>query len=116
NAAAAQGRDPRFGRGETVYDRYRGDASVTPNRNLRPLGDGPYYAVQLYLGCLGTKGGPATDEHGQVRSAAGGLIGGLYACGNVAASPFGPGYPGAGATLGAAMTFGYLIGNAVAAA
>jgi succinate dehydrogenase/fumarate reductase flavoprotein subunit len=114
NADAALGRDPQFGRGDTVYDRYRGDAKVQPHRNLRPLGDGPYCAVQLYLGCLGTKGGPATDEHAQVRSATGGLIRGLYACGNVAASPFGPGYPGAGATLGSGMTFGYLAGNALA--
>lgn len=113
NADAAQGRDSQFGRGETVYDRYRGDATVQPHRNLRPLGEGPYYAVQLHFGCLGTKGGPATDEHGQVRSVNGGLIRGLYACGNVAASPFGPGYPGAGATLAAGMVFGYRAGLAL---
>ena len=111
NAYAAQGRDSQFGRGETVYDRYRGDATVKPHRNLRPLGEGPYYAVQLHFGALGTKGGPATDEHGQVRSVNGGLIRGLYACGNVAASPFGPGYPGAGATLAAGMVFGYRAGR-----
>lgn len=115
NADAAQGRDSQFGRGETVYDRYRGDARVQPHRNLRPLGEGPFYAVQLHLGCLGTKGGPATDEHGQVRSANGDLIRGLYACGNVAASPFGAGYPGAGATLSVGMTFGYRAARALAA-
>jgi succinate dehydrogenase/fumarate reductase flavoprotein subunit len=41
-------------------------------------------------------------------------IRGLFACGNVAASAFGAGYPGAGATLGAGMTFGYLAGRALA--
>lgn len=114
NADAAQGRDPRFHRGETVYDTYRGDATVTPHRNLRPLEDGPYYAVPLILGCLGTKGGPRTDEAGRVLDTHDRPIPGLVACGNVAASPFGPGYPGAGATLAAGMTFGYLGANAFA--
>lgn len=114
NADAAQGRDPRFHRGETVYDTYRGDASVTPHRNLRPLEDGPYYAVPLVLGCLGTKGGPVTDAQGRVLDTHDRPIPGLVACGNVAASPFGPGYPGAGATLAAGMTFGHLGANALA--
>lgn len=112
NAHAARGVDPAFHRGETVYDRYRGDPRVTPHRNLRPIEDGPYYAVQLYLGCLGTKGGPVTDADGGVMDVRGLRIPGLFACGNVAASVFGPGYPGAGATLAAGMTFGYLIGKA----
>jgi succinate dehydrogenase/fumarate reductase flavoprotein subunit len=112
NFAAGKGTDPAFHRGETVYDRYRGDARVTPHRNLRPLEDGPYYAVPLHLGCLGTKGGPVTNVDGAVLDVNGEPIGGLYACGNVAASVFGPGYPGAGATLGAGMTFGYLSGLA----
>jgi len=107
-----RGEDPAFHRGESVYDRYRGDARVTPHRNLRPLEDGPYYAVALRLGCLGTKGGPVTNVDGAVLDVHGDRIPGLFACGNVAASAFGPGYPGAGATLAAAMTFGYLIGRA----
>lgn len=115
NRHAEQGRDPRFGRGESIYDRYRGDPAVTPHRNLRPLGPGPFYAVRLHLGCLGTKGGPLSDANGQVRAVDGGPITGLYACGNVAASPFGPGYPGAGATLAAGMTYGYLSGRALGA-
>jgi succinate dehydrogenase/fumarate reductase flavoprotein subunit len=112
NEHAVRGEDPVFHRGETVYDRYRGDPRVTPHRNLRPLEDGPYYAVPLYLGCLGTKGGPVTDADGAVLDVRGTPIPGLFACGNVAASVFGPGYPGAGATLAAGMTFGYLIGKA----
>lgn len=114
NEDAAAGRDRRFGRGESIYDRYRGDPSVTPHRNLRPLGEGPYYAVEIRLGCLGTKGGPVTDERGRVLDAAERPMPGLFACGNVAASPFGPGYPGAGATLGAGMTFGFLSGRTLA--
>ena len=57
---------------------------------------------------MGTKGGPKTDEHGRVLRAEGGVVEGLYAVGNAAASMMGPGYPGAGATIGASMTFGYL--------
>jgi succinate dehydrogenase/fumarate reductase flavoprotein subunit len=113
NANAADGVDPEFHRGESVYDRYRGDKNNQPHRNLGPLGDGPYYAVELHFGCIGTKGGPEVDLDGRVQSSAGGPIPGLFACGNVASSTFGPGYPGAGATLGAGMTLGYLIGQAV---
>src|SRR6185437_14646785 len=66
NEHAARGQHPAFHRGESVYDTYRGDARVSPHRNLRPLEDGPYYAVPLLLGCLGTKGGPVTDAKAQV--------------------------------------------------
>ena len=110
---ARDGVDPVFHRGESVYDRYRGDARVEPHCNLRPFGDGPFYAVELRLGCLGTKGGPLTDANGQVLGLGGGSLRGLFACGNAAAGVFGPGYPGAGATLAVGMTFGYRIGRAL---
>jgi predicted oxidoreductase len=115
NENAAQGVDPQFHRGETTYDRYRGDKNHQPHRNLGPLGAGPFYAVELQFGCIGTKGGPLVDVNGQVLDAEERPLPGLYACGNVAASIFGPGYPGAGSTLGAGMTMGYLIGQQVAA-
>jgi 3-oxosteroid 1-dehydrogenase len=35
-------------------------------------------------------------------------IHGLYACGNTSASVMGNSYPGTGATIGLAMTFGYV--------
>ncbi|WP_022884465.1 FAD-dependent oxidoreductase [Glaciibacter superstes] len=115
NEYAATGKDPEFHRGESAYDTYRGDARVTPHRNLRPLEGGPYYAVQIRLGALGTKGGPLTDATGNVlRADRSGPIPGLYAAGNVAASWFGAGYPGAGATLGAGMVSGYLSAKALA--
>lgn len=115
NGPAAEGRDPQFRRGESVYDTYRGDARARPHRNLRPIGEGPYYAVPMILGCLGTKGGPVTDDRGRVLDLDDRPVPGLVACGNVAASPFGPGYPGAGATLAAGMTFGYLGARALTA-
>ncbi len=111
NESARHGVDPDFHRGESTYDRYRGDKNHLPHRNLGPLEDGPFYAVELRLGCIGTKGGPVVDAHGQVLGADEQPLAGLYACGNVAASVFGPGYPGAGATLGAGMAMGYAIGQ-----
>jgi 3-oxosteroid 1-dehydrogenase len=113
NAGAAEGVDPDFHRGESTYDRFRGDSRHEPHRNLGPLTDGPYYAVELHFGCIGTKGGPLVNEDGQVLDAEDRPLPGLYACGNVAASVFGPGYPGAGATLSAGMTMGYVIGKAI---
>ena len=38
----------------------------------------------------------------------GSVIEGLYAIGNTSAAVMGPSYPGAGSTLGPAMTFGYI--------
>jgi predicted oxidoreductase len=65
----------------------------------------------VYSGCLGTKGGPRTDTDAQVLDVDGAPIEGLYAAGNVMAGITGPGYPGAGATIGAALTFGYAAGR-----
>jgi len=105
---AAEGRDPAFGRGDNVYDRYYGDPRVRPNPNLRPLSEAPYYAIEVWPGDLGTKGGLVTDARARVLRADGTVIGGLYATGNCAASVMGRSYPGAGATLGPAMVFGYV--------
>ncbi|HVX21683.1 MAG TPA: FAD-dependent oxidoreductase [Acidimicrobiales bacterium] len=115
NRTAADGVDPEFHRGESAYDRYRGDKTHQPHCNLGPLVDGPFYAVELHYGCIGTKGGPLVDTDGRVLDAEERPLPGLYACGNVSASIFGPGYPGAGATLASGMTMGYLIGQAVGA-
>jgi 3-oxosteroid 1-dehydrogenase len=113
NMAAAEGRDPEFGRGATAYDRFVGDADAV-HPNLRQLNNPPFYAVKVHPGLLGTKGGPRTDADGRVRHVDGGLIPGLYAAGNAAASPLGLAYPGAGGTIGPAMVFGVLTGEAAA--
>ena len=107
NEGAARGEDPEHGRGSTAYDRFIG--------GLGPVDDGPYYALRVLPGCLGTKGGPRTDAHGRVLSIAGGEpIPRLYAAGNAAASPLGLAYPGAGGTLGPALVFGARAGRAAA--
>lgn len=108
NRYAATGVDEDFGRGSAPYDRYYGDQSVTPNPNLAPIDCAPYYALKVFPGDIGTKGGLATDEAARVLDTEGAPIKGLYAIGNTAASVMGPSYPGAGATIAPAMTFGML--------
>ena len=108
NGLARGGVDVDFGRGRTVYDNYYGDPRVGSNPNLAPLERGPFTAVQLVPGDLGTKGGLLTDEHGRVLDESGDVIRGLYAAGNTTASVMGRTYPGPGSTIGPAAVFGYL--------
>ncbi|QEH80722.1 FAD-dependent oxidoreductase [Sphingomonas sp. C8-2] len=108
NMMVAQGRDEDFGRGDAAYDRLYGDPRVAPNPTLGSLAEAPFYAIPIHLGDIGTNGGLVTDGTGRVLSEGGGAIPGLYAVGNLAASVMGYSYPGAGATLGPAMTFGWL--------
>lgn len=114
NADAETGIDTEFGRGGTPEDRFLGDASVTPNPCLRPLNVGPFYAVPVHCGALGTSGGLTTDEHGRVVDFSGTPIGGLYAAGNVSASVFHGAYPGGGATLGSAVVRAFVAGRHIA--
>jgi 3-oxosteroid 1-dehydrogenase len=108
NEFARSGKDLDFKRGKSAYDRYYGDPTVKPNPNLAPLQRPPFYAVKMWPGDLGTKGGLVTDECARVLRTDGTIIAGLYAVGNTMASVMGSSYPGAGATIGPAMTFGYL--------
>ncbi|NLT30979.1 MAG: 3-ketosteroid-delta-1-dehydrogenase [Propionibacterium sp.] len=108
NVMAANGLDEDFHRGESAYDRYYGDPTVTPNPNLRPLSSGPFYAVEIVLGDLGTCGGVVADDRARALRADGSVIDGLYAIGNNAANAFGSTYPGAGATIGQGVVYGYI--------
>jgi 3-oxosteroid 1-dehydrogenase len=108
NEFAEAGRDEDFGRGDSAYDRYYGDPRQRPNPNLAPLRQAPYYAVKIVPGDLGTKGGLRTDARARVLREDGTLIAGLYAAGNTSAAVMGHSYAGAGATIGPAMTFGYI--------
>ena len=108
NGFTRSGVDLDFGRGRTVYDNYYGDPGVKPNPNLGPIEKGPFTAVKVVPGDLGTKGGLLTDENGQVLTEAGAPIAGLYAAGNTTASVMGRTYPGPGSTIAPAMVFGYL--------
>jgi len=114
NEDAIKGEDNAFGRGSTAFNRFLGDPENKPNPNVAPIGKGPYYALKLFIGDLGTFDGLTTDTVGRVLDAGGKSIPGLYAVGNDRASIMGGNYPGAGITLGPIMTFGYITGRHLA--
>jgi succinate dehydrogenase/fumarate reductase flavoprotein subunit len=114
NELARAGHDDDFNRGDSVYDNYYGDPTL-PNPNLHPLGDPPYYAFRVVLGDLGTSGGLRTDEFARVLGPGDTVVGGLYAVGNTSAPVMGRSYAGAGATIGPAMTFGFVAAKHCAA-
>jgi glycine/D-amino acid oxidase-like deaminating enzyme len=113
NELARKGHDDDFNRGDSVYDNYYGDPTL-PNPNLYPLGDPPYHAFRIVLGDLGTSGGLLTDEHARVLRPDGTAVPGLYAVGNTSAAVMGRSYAGAGATIGPAMTFGFVAAKHLA--
>jgi succinate dehydrogenase/fumarate reductase flavoprotein subunit len=114
NANAAKGLDPQFGRGASAYNRVQGDAGHRPNPSLGTLKTGPFYAVKILPGSLGTFAGLRTDNRARVLPKNGRPIEGLFAVGNDMASIMGGHYPSGGITLGPAMTFGYVIGRTLA--
>jgi len=116
NEQAIEGRDDDFNRGQTIYDAYGGDESNPyPNPNLAPIEVGPFYALEVQRGAFGTSGGVRTDEFGRALTSESTVIEGLYAVGNVSSHPSATGYPGAGATLGPALTMGFVAGQDIAA-
>jgi len=114
NRHAAEGRDPEFGRGSDAYQRFNGAAGHLPNPCVAPLDTAPYYAVRLIPGDIGTFAGLRTDAATRVLDDKGHVVPGLHAVGNDAASVMGGTYPGAGITIGPAMTFGYIAGRHLA--
>ena len=108
---AETGIDEQFGRGSDDHDIMYGDPEVKPNACWGPMTKGPYYATRLLLGDLGTKGGLKINHDGQVIHQNGSIIEGLYAAGNSSASIMGSKYPGAGCTLGPALTIAYKAGH-----
>jgi succinate dehydrogenase/fumarate reductase flavoprotein subunit len=108
NADARKGDDPEFGRGSTSYNRSLGDPAHKPNPCVAPVEQGPFFAVKLVIGDLGTFAGLRCNEYAQVLDEGKRPISGLYAVGNDAASIMGGNYPGGGITLGPAITFGYI--------
>lgn len=108
NKHAVKGEDPKFGKGSTAYNRSLGDPEHKPNPCVAPLKKGPFYAVRLYVGDLGTFAGLKTNENAQILGKEGQPIKGLYSVGNDAASIMGGNYPGGGITLGPALAFGYI--------
>ncbi len=115
NTHARNGCDPEFHRGEMPYDRMQGDAEhAGPNPCIAPIERGPYYAVRIVPGSLGTFAGLKVNEYAQALGGSGAPISGLYVAGNDMASVMGGHYPSGGITLGPAMTFGYIAAHHIA--
>ncbi|WP_306256776.1 FAD-dependent oxidoreductase [Pararhizobium sp. IMCC21322] len=103
------GRDPEFNRGESVFNRTLGDASLgLKNPTLGPIKNGPFIALQIVPGTLGTSVGISTDAQARVLKEDGQAVPGLYACGSDATSMMAGVYPGAGITIGPAIVAAYL--------
>jgi hypothetical protein len=121
NAAAEQGVDPDFGRGETPIElafneMFTGGIRDERNPVLHPLSaSGPYYATIIVPAALDTKGGPMINRRAEVLDGTGRPIPGLWGAGNCVASPAGKSYWAAGATIGPAVTFGHMAGAGAAA-
>ncbi|WP_216906395.1 FAD-dependent oxidoreductase [Nocardia noduli] len=116
NSAVADEVDPDWGRGSSAYDGWWGDdsAATVAGRTLGPLDTGPYYAVPVTVGAMGTKGGPRTDRDGRVLHVDGHVLPGLFAAGNAMAGVTGRAYGGAGGTIGPGMTWGFRAGHTAA--
>lgn len=114
NDYARSSRDPEFQRGDSYYDRFNSDHRSSPNPCIAKIGKPPFYALPLQPGDLGTKGGILTDEQARALNENSQVIPGLYVIGNSAASVMGSKDPASGATLGPAMTFGYLAAKHLA--
>ncbi|MCY1356759.1 3-oxosteroid 1-dehydrogenase [compost metagenome] len=114
NGYAKTGIDLDFNRGHYSFDRFYCDPRHQPNPSLGALDHGPYYAIRVDLGDLGTKGGLKVDTDANVLDIEGSPIPGLYAIGNASGAVTADSYPGAGGTLGPALTFGYRAANHIA--
>lgn len=128
NAMARKGVDEDFQRGEFAYDKAWHNMQARPphprwpqqhpqsNSTMYPLqATGPYYAIILLPGCLGTNGGPLINHQAQILGYDEQPIAGLYGAGNCIASPAGNAYWGGGTTIGTALTFGRIAGERAAA-
>jgi succinate dehydrogenase/fumarate reductase flavoprotein subunit len=110
NHLVRDGNDRDFGRGASAYDRFHGDPTA-PHPNLGTIEQGPYYALPIHIGSVGTKGGPRVDGHGRIQHVRDHPIPGLYGAGNVIASPAGPAYYGGGTSIGMGVVWGHLAGS-----
>jgi succinate dehydrogenase/fumarate reductase flavoprotein subunit len=110
NRMVGDGADRDFGRGSSAYDRFHGDPRAA-HPNLGTVEQGPFYALPVHVGSVGTKGGPRVDADGRVLHVHDRPIPGLYGAGNVVASPAGPAYYGGGTSIGMGLVWGHLAGD-----
>jgi 3-oxosteroid 1-dehydrogenase len=102
------------GRGEAPFDRFwhRGES---PAEQYSTVQSPPFYAVEVVLADLGTKGGIMCDARGCALREDGSVIRGLYAAGNTSAPWSADTYPGPGTPIASSMVFGYLAARHAAA-
>ena len=100
NELAAKGHDDDFGKRAEL---------------LHPLDTPPYYAMKFGPALLAVVGGLRVDEEMHVLDAENRAVDGLYAIGNTAGGRYGVDYPLliAGNSHGTALTFGFLLGEAL---
>jgi 3-oxosteroid 1-dehydrogenase len=108
NGFVEKDKDEDFNRGERAYDRWLGDPYHKKNASLGAISEGPFYAVEVVPGDVGTYGGVVTDADARVLREDGTVIEGLYATGISTASVMGRAYAGAGASVGPSFVWGYV--------
>jgi 3-oxosteroid 1-dehydrogenase len=108
NGFAGKGKDTDFKRGESAWDTAAGETGKRRNPSLGKVEKPPFWAVKVYPGDTGTKGGLLIDATSRVLTADGTPLPGLYACGGAAASIFKGATPAPGAALGAALVEAFL--------
>lgn len=107
NMMAKRGKDTDFGRGESAWDRHFGDPLLRRNPCLGAVDKQPFWAVRIYPGDSGTKGGLVIDDRSRVLRPDDSPVPGLWACSASAASMFEGSQPAQGAGLAAALVEGY---------
>lgn len=115
NADAATGKDTQFGKGDTLIDQEIGDSKHQPNPCFGPVGDGPYYAVQIFPGDGSTTVGVKIDADCHVMGEDGQPIAGLWAAGLDANSIWQGKSPAHGCNVGPAMVTGFIAGKSISA-
>lgn len=114
NADAASGIDTQFGKGATLIDQEIGDPKHTPNPCFGPVGEGPYYAVEIFPGDGSTTVGVKIDAECRVKGEDGKPIAGLWAAGLDANSIWQGKSPAHGCNVGPAMVTGFIAGRSIA--
>ncbi|WP_417622364.1 FAD-dependent oxidoreductase [Parasphingorhabdus sp.] len=113
NADAALGRDSKFGKGDTLIDQEIGDPKHAPNPCFGPMGEGPYYAVEIFPGDGSTTVGVKIDAKCRVMGEDGQPIPGLWAAGLDANSIWQGKSPAHGCNVGPAMVTGFIAGRSI---
>ncbi len=111
NGFVACNDDADFHRGARAYDRWLGDPFHKPNETLGEISEGPFHAVPVIPGDVGTLGGVVTDDKARVLREDGTPIPGLYATGVSAASVMGKVSPGSGVNVGPSFVWGFVAAN-----